>query len=676
MSFIAMLITRVKTERWAVIAVFLAPFIIFSQKIFRNIPLSYGDYLSQYYIWQSYLVNALKSFRLPLWNPHVFSGTPFLANPQAAAFYPLNWLKIPFASGGFLPFYVFQTFTVMEISLGAIFFYLLVKYYTKKIAPAFFSALVYCLSPVILVFFLDWVTILSVITWWPLTILWTEKFFENYKRRYLIYLIFTLSLAWLGCHPGQFFLSFAGLIIFWFIKSVKKRNLPVLAWLIVISFFTLALVAIQIIPAFEFMLRASRAEMIYAIAPSTPFTLSNLAGFFTPESYSHLPTAVGIIAMFFVVLSFFGAKKNKYIKTWILFLLISLLLYAFCAVFGLRLTNSPVLYNLIRYTERMLYYPVFSLALLAGFGLPIFFDLVINNRRKILIIFIFFSLAALTFISLGASVKSLYISLTALVLLAFLMFIFSRHEKWQRIIAGLIILVNLAFTGYFYAEIINPKKQQNIQDYLTAHRLAPAEPDPIPKNKFFKNSAMIYGRYATEGWDSLILSSYEKVSASQNIKNLPRFWLVSEVKKQPTQEAAAKILNEEIIDLKTYGLVTGEFAWENKKAATGNKIDIIAEKPEKIELAVSSNQPSILVVKDSDYPGWQASLDGQTVKIERINVYMRAIKMPAGNHKITMKYQPVSLRIGAAVSLITILLLIGYLIFLSKPKNLTQKKFP
>lgn len=666
MAFITKMTTRVKTEWWPVIAVFLIPFIFFGNKIIKNIPISYGDFLSQYYIWQSYLVNTLKYFHLPLWNPFVFHGTPFLANPQTATFYPINWLKIPFAHGGFLSFFVFQIFIVLEIGLGAVFFYLLLKYYVKEKISAFFGGLIYCLSPIILLFFIDWTTNLSVITWWPLMILCTEKFFERYERRHLVYLIFTLSLAWLAGHPSQFFLTFIGLIIFWLIKSLQKKNWRPLVWLIIVSFITLALVAVQIIPAFEFISQASRGEQVYAAAISIP-SLFFLTGLFTPESYSHLPLALGVIAMFFIILSFFGVKKNQHIKTWIIFSLVSLIIYLFYATFGLRLTNNPILYNLIRYTERMLYYPVFSLTLLAGFGLPVFFDLIINNRRKIYIIFIFFMVAALTLISLGASEKSIYLSLTLFVFLAFFMFIFSRHETWQKIISIIIILANLGAIYLYYAPNFQIKGKQNINEYIATHDIN--DKQQIINNEFTKNSAMIYGKYAADGWDSLILSHYEKVSASQNIENLPRFWLIGKIKKLPTEVTMVKMMNEEKIDLKTFSLVTEDFFWENKNVKGEDEINLITEKPEKIELAIFSSQPQILVVNDNYYPGWRATLDGQPVKIERINVYMRAVKVPAGNHKIIIKYQPLSFRIGAVISLFTFLILLGCLIRLGKQKK-------
>lgn len=44
------------------------------------------------YPYRQYLAEALREGRLPLWNPYLFTGVPFQADPQAAAFYPPNLL--------------------------------------------------------------------------------------------------------------------------------------------------------------------------------------------------------------------------------------------------------------------------------------------------------------------------------------------------------------------------------------------------------------------------------------------------------------------------------------------------------------------------------------------------------------------------------------------------------
>ena len=38
-----------------------------------------------------YRMAALRDGQIPLWNPYLFLGVPFLANPQAAVLYPLHW---------------------------------------------------------------------------------------------------------------------------------------------------------------------------------------------------------------------------------------------------------------------------------------------------------------------------------------------------------------------------------------------------------------------------------------------------------------------------------------------------------------------------------------------------------------------------------------------------------
>jgi hypothetical protein len=47
------------------------------------------DAATQFYPWYSYLGEQLRSFEIPGWNPHQFSGAPFAADPQS------GWTYIP-----------------------------------------------------------------------------------------------------------------------------------------------------------------------------------------------------------------------------------------------------------------------------------------------------------------------------------------------------------------------------------------------------------------------------------------------------------------------------------------------------------------------------------------------------------------------------------------------------
>lgn len=77
----------------AAVAAFLAlTLLFFNRMAFSNLILARGDTLLYFYPYWSTASAALRAGRIPLWNPDIFMGAPFLANSQAGFFYPLNWL--------------------------------------------------------------------------------------------------------------------------------------------------------------------------------------------------------------------------------------------------------------------------------------------------------------------------------------------------------------------------------------------------------------------------------------------------------------------------------------------------------------------------------------------------------------------------------------------------------
>lgn len=50
-----------------------------------------GDIFTYFYPYWAEATRAIRAGRLPLWNPYLFTGVPFLANSQVGFFYPLNW---------------------------------------------------------------------------------------------------------------------------------------------------------------------------------------------------------------------------------------------------------------------------------------------------------------------------------------------------------------------------------------------------------------------------------------------------------------------------------------------------------------------------------------------------------------------------------------------------------
>lgn len=77
---------------------------------------------------------------------------------------------------------------------------------------------------------------------------------------------------------------------------------------------------------------------------------------------------------------------------------------------------------------------------------------------------------------------------------------------------------------------------------------------------------------------------------------------------------------------------------------------------------VTSKQGGILVFSDIYYPGWTATIDGQETGIARVDYVLRAIQMPAGQHKVVLKFDPQSVHTTDTIAYIALALLVLMLI--------------
>ncbi len=100
------------------------------------------DAADVHYSVQKYFAQELKQGRLAVWTPYLFSGFPFLADPQVGAFYPLNW---PFFLIGITPAAI-QAELALHTLIALIGAFLLFERMLSHRAAALLGALAYGLS--------------------------------------------------------------------------------------------------------------------------------------------------------------------------------------------------------------------------------------------------------------------------------------------------------------------------------------------------------------------------------------------------------------------------------------------------------------------------------------------------------------------------------------------------
>jgi hypothetical protein len=72
------------------------------------------------------------------------------------------------------------------------------------------------------------------------------------------------------------------------------------------------------------------------------------------------------------------------------------------------------------------------------------------------------------------------------------------------------------------------------------------------------------------------------------------------------------------------------------------------------DIEVEADAPSLVVIAQSHYHRWRASLDGAPVKLLRANHAFQAVLVPAGKHQLKLHYHDSMFRVGLAVSVLAL----------------------
>jgi hypothetical protein len=86
-----------------------------------------------------------------------------------------------------------------------------------------------------------------------------------------------------------------------------------------------------------------------------------------------------------------------------------------------------------------------------------------------------------------------------------------------------------------------------------------------------------------------------------------------------------------------------------------------------VQVKVTASSDCWLVVSDTWFPGWQASVDGESVDLYRANYLFRAVRLPRGEHSVEFTYRPVSFILGGSVTLLSLVIL-GVFLWILKRK--------
>lgn len=143
------------------------------------------------------------------------------------------------------------------------------------------------------------------------------------------------------------------------------------------------------------------------------------------------------------------------------------------------------------------------------------------------------------------------------------------------------------------------------------------------------------------------------VKVYENLDVLPRAYLAQQTVAAADAAAALDLIRDRAVDLRGAAVVEG---WPKTvplpaaQAEPAGEAQMVSYAPERVAIRTRSPAPALLILADTFYPGWQATVDGDPAPIYRTNVLLRGVPVPAGEHEVVFRYAPASWRQGLLFS--------------------------
>lgn len=356
--------------------------LLFFWRLFTPVPgdmasFRQGDFSGQFVTFGAYQYERMAAGAVPLWNPYNNGGFPFIADTQAAVFYPPRLLTMLLSqvAGGW-SYNALQLEAAAHVLFYSLMMYLFLRRLTLSQAGsvygAFIAAIVAAYGGFVSGYPMLQLALLESAIWLPLTL---TGILEATRTRQLhlpgLSLAgFALGLSWLAGHPQTaWFLTM--LVIAWLAYRTYQQQYRLWSFvrnLGLVGIITLGVCAVTLLPGVEYLRLTARPEMGFD-ARGNGFPFQDVMQFVYPGSVSLFsPLYVGIPALILA-----GLALHRHVPTALFWA--GVLIVALIHSFGAQTAWYHATYNLLpglrffRGQERAAFLVANSLAILAGMGM-------------------------------------------------------------------------------------------------------------------------------------------------------------------------------------------------------------------------------------------------------------------------------------------------------------------
>ena len=669
---------------WVVLAYLVIVGLVFAPSLFPQSGfMLYGDDIHrQYYFYREFFNHWLSRGVFPWWNPYLFGGEPFIANPVVNIWYPPTWLfsLLPLTTAYSWHLY----FHIVWASVGM---YTLSQFVSvragrpKEWLSSWISGVVFGLSGFFMArTFAGHVDVIAAASWMPWVVFGFWKLVSLHggvkssnRIAYVVgsnpsLFIFASVFFAMQLFAGYQTMAFFTVIIvgiFTLIEAGIQRSVRPVVCAVAAGAMGIGLAALQIVPEQEFFRQSIRTYALpYSWISYGAITWKSLLQLVNPFLFGNQFTYMGPPPNFI--------EHSMYVgKIGITLALGAICYFVWAVVKGKKITSSHLatgaFMSVLVIGVWMALGPNawIDLQKIAWQLVPMYHYLRIPSRHLVIVVF---GLSGLAGIGI-AGIKS----------------------QGVRMALSALVVVELVMFGKGFIEI-KPIPESRHDMKLIKLLTSDDQPTRIlqnfgvwlaPRDALDFDSVMSYGIYSATGYDPSIYKPYYEFVANAAGKKGEEAVLEQDVQVpylSLQSEKAIDSLNIKYImtpkqydpfgqdvrykpvyadDSKSY------IVYENAKAlprfyfartdcGTAH-IDVYT--PNRIRISVDAKCDDTLLSSEVWYPGWVAYVDGKKTDISKTNDAFRSLFVSRGKHTIVYEYHPTIFLIGAAISMLSIAVL-------------------
>jgi hypothetical protein len=226
--------------------------------------------------------------------------------------------------------------------------------------------------------------------------------------------------------------------------------------------------------------------------------------------------------------------------------------------------------------------------------------------------------------------------------------------------------MNQARTSYFHESIggYHGAKLQRYQDFID-HVFRSPQDGSVNENALDLMSARyVIAPRRLPGTQVVYQGEGRRApSVLKNPDALPRAFFVGETEVMESAEATWERLRSSSFNARRTALLSKPiegFQVTPLDSASTTSVQLQEYGPRKIIWQVQTDAPRLFVASETYYPaGWNAYLDGELVEIRRADYLLRAVPVPAGKHRLVMRFEPARHHAGLWISSVSTALVYG-----------------